>query len=119
MSNTRLNPQTSHTGSSGGAPESSSTRKRHQKPPDEQKEGAQPKGKGFKTPSGIPVRKTQKLSSVKPVQTSTPVSKPRKGAGMGSMVSSGGQATQERGADVDEMRDVTPLRDEEIGDGRD
>lgn len=56
----------------------SSSRKRHQVSPDEQKPVAAAtadKDKGFKMPSGIPVRKTQKLSSFKPAHTSTPNAK--------------------------------------------
>ena len=53
----------------------SSPRKRHQETGDEQKQTASSTDKGFKMPSGIPVRKNQKLSSIKPVQTSTPNSK--------------------------------------------
>ncbi|XP_041485380.1 uncharacterized protein LOC121431750 isoform X2 [Lytechinus variegatus] len=72
VSSARLHqPPSSRTEDSAPIPESSS-RKRHQEETDEQKQMASSTDKGFKMPSGIPVRKTQKLSTIQPVQTSTP-----------------------------------------------
>ncbi|XP_063969597.1 uncharacterized protein LOC129281839 isoform X1 [Lytechinus pictus] len=74
VSSARLHQPPSKTEDSAPIPESSS-RKRHQEATDEQKHMASSTDKGFKMPSGIPVRKTQKLSTIQPVQTSTPNSK--------------------------------------------